>query len=163
MIPIFSAVSGRGLALFVLALSGWWTMGAAEAPDIGVGKGTFREYFPPPDREGGWRNAADASQIRKRAGMDFGKLNQAWEFTQRCTQNGGLLVVRNGWLVFEKYFWPSEPKLQSGHGLHRQGIHEHRLRNNDEGVPRPYPRWPGYEGVHAEVSAGGFLCGWPAR
>ena len=104
MIPIFSAVSGRGLALFVLALSGWWTMGAAEAPDIGVGKGTFREYFPPPDREGGWRNAADASQIRKRAGMDFGKLNQAWEFTQRCTQNGGLLVVRNGWLVFEKYF-----------------------------------------------------------
>ena len=36
--------------------------------------------------------------------MDMPKLQQAWKFTQRCTQNGGLLVVRNGWLVFEKYF-----------------------------------------------------------
>lgn len=36
--------------------------------------------------------------------MDLPKLQQAWEFTQRCTQNGGLLVVRHGWLVFEGYF-----------------------------------------------------------
>src|SRR5262245_812748 len=36
--------------------------------------------------------------------MDLRKLEQTWEFTQRCTQNGGLIVVRNGWLVFEKYF-----------------------------------------------------------
>ena len=36
--------------------------------------------------------------------MDLAKLDQAWTFTQRCTQNGGLLVLRNGWLVFEKYF-----------------------------------------------------------
>ena len=36
--------------------------------------------------------------------MDLPQLEQAWNFTQRCTQNGGLLVVRNGWLVFEKYF-----------------------------------------------------------
>src|SRR5262245_63601651 len=36
--------------------------------------------------------------------MDLRKLEQTWEFTQRCTQNGGLIVVRNGWLGFEKYF-----------------------------------------------------------
>ena len=36
--------------------------------------------------------------------MDLSKLDQAWDFTQRCTQNGGLLVVRRGHLVFEKYF-----------------------------------------------------------
>src|SRR6185369_13092376 len=43
-------------------------------------------------------------QARKFARMDFPRLRQAWEFTQRCSQNGGLLVVRNGYLVFEKYF-----------------------------------------------------------
>ena len=38
------------------------------------------------------------------AGMDANQLDLAYEFTQRCTQNGGLLVVRHGYLVFEKYF-----------------------------------------------------------
>src|SRR5882762_1766368 len=61
-------------------------------------------YFPPPDASGGWRNATNAAQTRERAGMDLRRLEQAWDFTQRCTQNGGLLVVRNGWLVFERYF-----------------------------------------------------------
>jgi CubicO group peptidase (beta-lactamase class C family) len=61
-------------------------------------------YFPPPDSAGGWRVAATADQVRSAGGMDPAKLDQAWQFTQRCTQNGGLLVVHNGWLVFEKYF-----------------------------------------------------------
>ena len=63
-----------------------------------------RAYFPPPDSAGGWRTATNVAQVRDRAGMDLRKLEQAWEFTQRCTQNGGLLVVRRGHLVFEKYF-----------------------------------------------------------
>src|SRR6267142_5146397 len=62
------------------------------------------EYFLAPDSAGGWRTAKDAAQVRELAGMDLPKLQQAWEFTQRCTQNGGLLVVRHGWLVFEGYF-----------------------------------------------------------
>jgi CubicO group peptidase (beta-lactamase class C family) len=62
------------------------------------------EYFPPPDAAGGWRTATNAAQARDLAEMDLPKLQQAWEFTQRCTQNGGLLVVRHGWLVFEGYF-----------------------------------------------------------
>src|SRR4051812_29504974 len=60
-------------------------------------------YFPPPDDAGGWRTATNAAQIREVAQMDVSRLQQAWEFTQRCTQNAGLLVARNGWLVFEKY------------------------------------------------------------
>ncbi|MEO6036091.1 MAG: serine hydrolase [Verrucomicrobiota bacterium] len=60
-------------------------------------------YFPPPDSAGGWRVAAEPTQIRESAGMNLPRLDQAWDFTQRCTQNAGLLVVRNGWLVFEKY------------------------------------------------------------
>jgi CubicO group peptidase (beta-lactamase class C family) len=62
------------------------------------------DYFPPPDREGGWRTAQGAAQARDLAGMDAARLDQAYDFTQRCTQNGGLIVVRHGYLVFERYF-----------------------------------------------------------
>jgi CubicO group peptidase (beta-lactamase class C family) len=62
------------------------------------------DYFPPPDSEGGWRTAKTAEEVRAHAGMDLAKLDQAFDFTSRCSQNGGLLVVRHGWLVFEKYF-----------------------------------------------------------
>lgn len=60
-------------------------------------------YFPPPDSAGGWRALGDAGAMRKQAGMDFTRLLQAWEFTQRCGPNAGLLVVRRGHLVLERY------------------------------------------------------------
>src|SRR3954466_13397833 len=62
------------------------------------------DYFPPPDAEGGWRTPKDAAETRTLGGMDATRLDQAFEFTQRCSQNGGLLVVHHGYLVFEKYF-----------------------------------------------------------
>jgi CubicO group peptidase (beta-lactamase class C family) len=62
------------------------------------------DNFPPPDSEGGWRTAADAEQVRKLAGMDPHQLDLAFDFTQRCSQNGGLLVVRHGYPAYEKYF-----------------------------------------------------------
>src|SRR5690348_11559636 len=62
------------------------------------------DYFPPPDSLGGWRALHDAAQIRKIAGMDLPRMEQAFDFTQRCSQDGGLLVVRHGYLVFEKYY-----------------------------------------------------------
>lgn len=62
------------------------------------------EYFPPPDSKGGWRELHDVAQIREKAGMDLPRLEQTFDFTQRCSQNGGLLVVRHGYLVYEKYY-----------------------------------------------------------
>lgn len=62
------------------------------------------DYFPPPDSQGGWRTLKTTEEIRDKAGMDLAKLEQAYTFTERCSQNGGLLVVRKGYLVFEKYF-----------------------------------------------------------
>ena len=62
-----------------------------------------RDYVPPPDSAGGWRTLKDAATIKESAGMDLRKLDQAWEQTQRCTQNAGLIVVRRGYLVYEKY------------------------------------------------------------
>ncbi len=87
----------RPCARLVLALAPAFILAAATATGAA-------DYFPPPDSSGGWRVATSATQVRDLAGMELLRLEQAWEFTQRCTQNGGLLVVRKGHLVFEKYF-----------------------------------------------------------
>jgi CubicO group peptidase (beta-lactamase class C family) len=78
-------------SLFAFALS--------LAPALGAG-----DYFPPPDSEGGWRTATGAAEVRAKAGMDLDRLEKAYTATERSTGNGGLLVVRHGYLAFEKYF-----------------------------------------------------------
>jgi CubicO group peptidase (beta-lactamase class C family) len=60
-------------------------------------------YFPPPDASGGWRTL-DTSEVRNRTGIDIGRLDEAFQYTQTTSQHGGLLVVRHGYLVYEKYF-----------------------------------------------------------
>ncbi len=62
------------------------------------------DYFPPPDSDGGWRTLKTAQEIRQKAGMDLSVLDAAYTVTERSTGNGGLLVVRHGYLVYEKYF-----------------------------------------------------------
>jgi CubicO group peptidase (beta-lactamase class C family) len=83
---------GAGVAI---ALGNTTTAAIAAKPD------SF--YFPPPDSKGGWRTLSDVSGTRKLAGMDRARLDQAWAFTERYCQNVGLLVVRRGHLVLEKY------------------------------------------------------------
>ncbi len=61
-------------------------------------------YFPPPDAQGGWRTLKDPGQVRNQAGMDLHRLDQAFAYIQETGQHGGLLVVRHGYLVYEKYF-----------------------------------------------------------
>jgi hypothetical protein len=61
------------------------------------------EYFPPPDKDGGWRALTDAKEIRKsRHGSS--PPGKRLRFHLALHQNGGLLVVRHGYLVLEKYF-----------------------------------------------------------
>ena len=62
------------------------------------------DYFPPPDSQGGWRTISSAEEIRRVTGIDVKKLDEAFDVAKASTKNGGLLVVRNGWLVYEKYF-----------------------------------------------------------
>src|SRR5690349_11903970 len=94
--------------LLVPALPAFSVAKPAAAPKTAVLRKTNApkpaDYFPPPDSEGGWRTLKDAASIRRLAGMDAARLEQAGEFTGRCTQNAGLLVVRHGYLVLEKYF-----------------------------------------------------------
>jgi CubicO group peptidase (beta-lactamase class C family) len=61
-------------------------------------------YFPPPDRDGGWRTLDSPARIRQVAGVDPAKLDETFAYIRRSSKNGGLLVVRKGWLVYEKYF-----------------------------------------------------------
>jgi CubicO group peptidase (beta-lactamase class C family) len=95
----------RGMTLKTLrgfASAGW--LAAILVLPIAGQAGRAADYFPPPDSEGGWREARSAAQIRKRAGLDVAQLDRAFDFTQRCSQNGGLLVVRHGYLAYERYF-----------------------------------------------------------
>lgn len=76
----------------------------ADAPAADVEPLDAMKYFPPPDADGGWRVLKDAETIRNVAGLDVAKLDEAFAWIQRDTKNGGLLVLRNGWLVYERYF-----------------------------------------------------------
>ncbi len=62
------------------------------------------EYFPPPDSQGGWRRPDSAEHARRVAGIDPEQLDRVFHYIQRNTKNGGLLVARRGWLVYERYF-----------------------------------------------------------
>ncbi len=60
-------------------------------------------YFPRRESEGGWRTLKEAGEIRSTAGMDVLKLDEAWEYVKSLDGNSSLLVVRHGWLCYEKY------------------------------------------------------------
>src|ERR1700722_4083652 len=62
------------------------------------------DYFPSADAAEGWRTLTGAAAIRKTGGMDLARLDQAFEFEKETSQHGGLVVVRHGYLVYEKYF-----------------------------------------------------------
>jgi CubicO group peptidase (beta-lactamase class C family) len=62
------------------------------------------EYFPPPDSAGGWRTLKDAAALSKIGGMNLTKLDYAFEYASRTSQHGGLVVIRHGYLVYEKYY-----------------------------------------------------------
>src|SRR5690242_12710617 len=63
-----------------------------------------QDYFPPPDTEGGWRAVAEPDSVRKAAGIDLGRLDRAFAYAKATSKHGGLLVVRHGWLAYERYF-----------------------------------------------------------
>lgn len=63
------------------------------------------DYFPPPDAQGGWRTPKDKAEARALAGIDLDRLEQAYRAVERSnTENGGLVVISQGYLVLEKYF-----------------------------------------------------------
>jgi CubicO group peptidase (beta-lactamase class C family) len=49
-------------------------------------------YFPPPDAGGGWRTRIDR------------RYDPVFDYVQTTTKHGGLAIVKDGWLVYERYF-----------------------------------------------------------
>jgi CubicO group peptidase (beta-lactamase class C family) len=62
-----------------------------------------QSYFPPEDSRGGWRQPG-SNDVAHVGRVDKQQLDTAFEYIQRGTKNGGLLVLHDGWLVYEKYF-----------------------------------------------------------
>jgi CubicO group peptidase (beta-lactamase class C family) len=85
--------------LFCLISTGW--LGAQ--PDTPP-QAEARTYFPRPDSSGGWRTVTDPQDIRRVTGIQKGKLDDAFNFIRTTTRNGGLLVARHGYHVYEEYF-----------------------------------------------------------
>src|SRR6204780_4159315 len=85
-------------------LSMYVLLGLVAVGGLPLGSSEKDSYFPAADKDGGWRVLADAQKIRTAAGMDLRRLDQAFEFEKETSQHGGLLVVRHGYLVYEKYF-----------------------------------------------------------
>lgn len=77
-------------------------------------------YFPPPESEGGWRSLLPKSEqalstehidhIRSTAGLDWHKLQEAWEHSQSLNTSGYLLIIRHGWIVGE---WGDTSQVRS--------------------------------------------------
>ena len=86
---------------FILFFSFLIIAGCAEYSGSSGSKNT---YFPPSDSLGGWRSLTDAKKIMRKTGIDKAKLDEAFDYVRTTTRNGGLLVVRHGWLVYENYF-----------------------------------------------------------
>ncbi|MHB0858885.1 MAG: serine hydrolase domain-containing protein [Anaerolineae bacterium] len=61
-------------------------------------------YYPPSDAQGGWRTLTDPAEILRQTGIDTSGLDKALAVAAASSKNGGLLVVRHGWLVYERYF-----------------------------------------------------------
>lgn len=72
-------------------------------------------YFPPPDAEGGWRTAGGAAEVRRVSGMNAARLDEAFEYVKGTSKHGGLLVVRHGWLVYERYFGRAHRNANANH------------------------------------------------
>lgn len=70
----------------------------------GCSQTEMRTYFPPADSEGGWRILSGEEEIRAKLGVELVGLDEAFEEAKSWTKNGGLLVLKDGWLVYERYF-----------------------------------------------------------
>jgi CubicO group peptidase (beta-lactamase class C family) len=87
-------------------------MGAEQAIDANKTAPALAKYFPPPETQGGWRSllpekgdpdSERKAKIREVAGVDWDKLEKAWEHNAAAPGATGLLVIRRGSIVGEWY------------------------------------------------------------
>ena len=94
------AVDG-GRRSFSAPSAGDWALRVRRRPETAA---VEESYFPPADDDGGWRRPQKPDDVRRLTGLDVAKLDKALDVARRSTKNGGLLVLKDGWLVYERYF-----------------------------------------------------------
>jgi CubicO group peptidase (beta-lactamase class C family) len=84
----------------------------AAAEDKKPAKPELTNYFPQPESKGGWRSllpekgepsADQKKQILEKTGVDWDKLNEAWQHNANIEGGSGVLVIRKGYVVGEWY------------------------------------------------------------
>jgi CubicO group peptidase (beta-lactamase class C family) len=69
-----------------------------------------KTYYPPPESQGDWRSLVPANEsptaeqkdaVLAKTGLDWDKLDHAWDFVQTFGGTNGLLIIRNGWIAAE--------------------------------------------------------------
>ena len=61
-----------------------------------------RDYFPPPESQGGWRKLEKTGDLRQLAGMNPARLEELREWLlQSDDRNFAAVVIRNGYIVLE--------------------------------------------------------------
>jgi CubicO group peptidase (beta-lactamase class C family) len=65
---------------------------------------SLARYYPSADAAGGWRTVKGRSEVRSVAALDTDRLDQAFAYAQTTSRYGGLVVVRRGYLAYERYF-----------------------------------------------------------
>ena len=60
-------------------------------------------YYPPPERNGGWQWLKSPEEVRAIGGMDPRKLDLACEYNAHFPNSSGVVIIRNGYLVAEWY------------------------------------------------------------
>jgi len=140
-----------------------WVLLSLSSLFLGVATARADDYFPPPDTEGGWRTITEPAKVLETTGVDVAKLDQAFEYVSRSSQHGGLLVVRHGYLIYEKYYGkgnreaiPTMASVGKAFTSIACGIMLHEKHDQ-------IPEWIGYQGFHAEVSARSDAAGRPSQ
>jgi CubicO group peptidase (beta-lactamase class C family) len=101
----------RHAAACLLLLLGLSAPATAKEPAAAPRPG-LTDYFPPTEERGGWRSLLPESgepdsnqkaEIRRTAGVDWDKLQDAWNHNVSAPGGTGLLVIRKGYVVGEWY------------------------------------------------------------
>lgn len=85
------------------------------AQPLQPGTPASEDYFPPPESQGGWRsiilpNATPTDfqkrEILEKTALDWDQLRRAWDYDLQTVgpdSPKSLLIVRHGWIAFERY------------------------------------------------------------
>ena len=110
-----------------------------------------------------WRLLSAAGQSRRLAYAEGGSGNSSARGYEALAPGAGIrfhpafhtewrFAGCAAWLSrIREIFWTRPSQRQSGHGFHRQGLHQHCLWHHAPGISQPNARWLGYEGIYRKI------------